>query len=110
MLLQLETEYQFARVFPGFLIRLAPYRPSLQQLYIRQDIRIPPHHQSSRLSSLVVRYNDYVNHNLGRARSFEVKAADAEGAFRTDGSKTIYSLRPGNYEEDKNKPFTFELR
>ncbi len=102
-MLKLEDRLQFVRVFPQLLIRLAPKEPDLQLMYVRQNVRIPDHHQSSRLSSLVVRYNDYVNHTSGLNRRIKATKLVNGEDFRTDGSENVYNLA------ESKKQFTFEL-
>lgn len=125
ILMKLEDRHQFARVYPHILVQLNPKGLKPKRLYIRQDVRLSPRHQSTAIAALSVQYNDYVNYDSGRSRVIDASShwakmpqsgtsgpivhPDSIGRvlFRTEVENTINFGYYG--DEADNDIFTFSL-
>lgn len=124
ILMKLEDRHQFVRVYPHVLLRLDPKELKPKRVYVRQDVRLAPKHQSTAIAALTVHYHDYVNYDSGKSRkilanshwetvgtSGRIANPDDIGRmlFRKDGAENTF--RFGYYgDEPGNDLFTFSLK
>lgn len=108
ILVQLAGQNQYARADADLHLHMGyeGFEFKFETIYIRQNVRLPRNHHSSRLLAFHVSYNNYLSDHK---RKISVTSPGKSLEFNKDANENVFELRSLNGLDDTTKVLIFRL-